>query len=54
MPSDQGTKDQMILGYLISSQEKPKVAVLCTVLPSVVQGWTCMSKTVCTYIKRQL
>ena len=30
--SDQGTKYQMILGSLISSQDKPKVGVSCTVL----------------------
>ena len=46
MASDQGTKDQMILGFLKSSQCKPKVGVLCTVLLSDVQGWTTLSKTV--------
>ena len=46
MAHDQGTKDQMILGSLISSQDKPKVAVLCTVLDRVVQPWTSLGKTV--------
>ena len=48
MPSDQGTKDQMIMGSIISSQCKPKLGVLCTDSPSDVQGWTTMSKTVHT------
>ena len=46
MPSDQGTNDHMLLGYLMTSQDKPKIGVLCTVSPSVVQGWTRLSKTV--------
>ena len=46
MAPDQGTKDQMILGSLISSQDKPKVGVLCTVLDRVVQPWTSLGETV--------
>ena len=46
MALDQGTKDQMILGSLISSQDKPKVGVLCTVLDRVVQPWTSLGETV--------
>ena len=46
MPSDQGTKDQIIMVFLIISQCKPKVGVLCTVSPNDVQGWTTLSKTV--------
>ena len=46
MAPEQGTKDQMILGSLISSQDKPKVGVLCTVLDRVVQPWTSLGETV--------
>ena len=43
-PPEQGTKDQMILGFLITSHGTPKV--LCTTKP-----WTTCAKQ---YIKRQL
>ena len=43
---EQGTKDQMILALLISSQEKPKVGVLCTVFDRHVQPWTTLAETV--------
>ena len=46
MAPDEGTKDQMILGSLIGSQDKPKVGVLCTVLDRVVQPWTSQGETV--------
>ena len=36
----------MIMGSLISSQDKPKVGVLCTVLDRVVQAWTSLGETV--------
>ena len=42
---EQETKDQMCLGQLFTSQDKPKVGVLCTVLASVVLGRTTLSKT---------
>ena len=46
MAPDQGTKDQMIQGSLITSHGKPKVGVLCTVLDMVVQPWTSLGETV--------
>ena len=48
MAPDRGTKDQLILGSLISSQDKPKVDILCTVWDRVVQHWTSLGETVRT------
>ena len=38
MPSKQETEDQMVLDSSITSQDKPKVGVLCTVLDSNVMS----------------
>ena len=46
MAPDQGTKDQMTLGSLMTSHGKPKVGVLCTVFDRVVQPWTSLGQTV--------
>ena len=46
MALGQGTRDQMILGSSISSQDKPKDGVLCTVLDRHVQPWTTLGETV--------
>ena len=51
MSSKQETENQMVLGYLITSQGKPKVGVLCTVLDSDVR---CGHHWLKQYIKRQL
>ena len=36
MLPEQGTEDQMILGPLVTSHDKPKVGILCTVFDRVV------------------
>ena len=46
MAPEQGTKNQIIVGLLISSQDKPKVGALCTVLDRHVQPWTALGETV--------
>ena len=51
MPYKQETENQMVLGFLITSQDKPKVGVLCTVLDSDVR---CGQHWLKQYIKRQL
>ena len=45
-PPEQGTKDQIILGFLITSHGTPKVGVLCTVLGNTVQALDNLCKTV--------
>ena len=43
---EQETKDQMILGILFTSHDKPKVGILCTDFDRVVLPRTPLAKTV--------
>ena len=43
---EQETKNKMFLGLLVTSHDKPKVGVLCTVFGSVVLPRTTLAKTV--------